>query len=101
MQGHDDLGDRCAKYYEKGARFAKWYEEWSNLLNYSLFNAYCFPMANELVFRRAVLKIGANEPSELSIQENARGLARYASICQVRPYILSNMSIMALFVESL
>jgi len=33
-------------------------------------------------FRRAVLKIGANEPSELSIQENARGLARYAAICQ-------------------
>jgi fructose-bisphosphate aldolase class I len=55
VQGHDDLGDRCAKYYERGARFAKW---------------------------RAVLKIGATEPSELSIQENARGLARYASICQ-------------------
>ncbi|KAK8959476.1 Fructose-bisphosphate aldolase cytoplasmic isozyme [Platanthera guangdongensis] len=54
-QGHDDLGKRCAKYYEAGARFAKW---------------------------RAVLKIGPNEPSQLSIDENARGLARYAIICQ-------------------
>lgn len=55
MQGHDDLGKRCAKYYEAGARFAKW---------------------------RAVLNIGPNEPSELSISLNAQGLARYAIICQ-------------------
>lgn len=55
-QGHDDLGKRCAKYYEAGARFAKW---------------------------RAVLKIGGpNEPSQLAISENANGLARYAIICQ-------------------
>lgn len=54
-QGHDDLGKRCAKYYDAGARFAKW---------------------------RAVLKIGANEPSQLSIDANADGLARYAIICQ-------------------
>ncbi|KAK1310545.1 Fructose-bisphosphate aldolase cytoplasmic isozyme [Acorus calamus] len=54
-QGLDDLGKRCAKYYEAGARFAKW---------------------------RAVLKIGPTEPSELSIHENAYGLARYAMICQ-------------------
>lgn len=54
-QGLDGLGDRCKKYYEAGARFAKW---------------------------RAVLKIGPNEPSELSIQQNAQGLARYAIICQ-------------------
>ncbi|XP_014504861.1 fructose-bisphosphate aldolase, cytoplasmic isozyme [Vigna radiata var. radiata] len=54
-QGLDGLGQRCAKYYEAGARFAKW---------------------------RAVLKIGPNEPSELSIHENAYGLARYAVICQ-------------------
>ncbi|BAF07044.2 fructose-bisphosphate aldolase 3, cytoplasmic [Oryza sativa Japonica Group] len=54
-QGHDDLGKRCAKYYEAGARFAKW---------------------------RAVLKIGPNEPSQLSIDLNAQGLARYAIICQ-------------------
>src|SRR4051812_23931316 len=54
-QGLDDLGQRCKKYYEAGARFAKW---------------------------RAVLKIGANEPSPHSIHENAYGLARYAAICQ-------------------
>lgn len=54
-QGLDGLGQRCAKYYEAGARFAKW---------------------------RAVLNIGANEPSELAIHENAYGLARYAVICQ-------------------
>ncbi|KAF7818747.1 fructose-bisphosphate aldolase 6, cytosolic-like [Senna tora] len=54
-QGLDDLGQRCRKYYEAGARFAKW---------------------------RAVLKIGPNEPSPLSIHENAYGLARYAVLCQ-------------------
>ncbi|KAI9122059.1 hypothetical protein K1719_006748 [Acacia pycnantha] len=54
-QGLDGLAQRCQKYYEAGARFAKW---------------------------RAVLKIGPNEPSELSIHENAYGLARYAVICQ-------------------
>ena len=54
-QGLDGLGQRCQKYYEAGARFAKW---------------------------RAVLKIGPNEPSELAIHENAYGLARYAAICQ-------------------
>ncbi|QCD98024.1 fructose-bisphosphate aldolase 6, cytosolic [Vigna unguiculata] len=54
-QGLDGLGQRCQKYYEAGARFAKW---------------------------RAVLKIGPNEPSELAIHENAYGLARYALICQ-------------------
>ncbi|CAA7397093.1 unnamed protein product [Spirodela intermedia] len=54
-QGLDDLGKRCAKYYEAGARFAKW---------------------------RAVLKIGPTEPSQLAISENANGLARYAIICQ-------------------
>ncbi|KAJ3681167.1 hypothetical protein LUZ60_015656 [Juncus effusus] len=54
-QGHDDLAKRCKKYYEAGARFAKW---------------------------RAVLKIGPTEPSQLSIDQNAQGLARYAIICQ-------------------
>jgi len=54
-QGLDGLGARCAKYYEAGARSAKW---------------------------RAVLKISANEPSQLAINENANGLARYAIICQ-------------------
>jgi len=55
-QGFDDLDVRCQKYYKLGARFAKW---------------------------RAVLKIsGTGCPSELAIQENAQGLARYAAICQ-------------------
>ncbi|GAQ84076.1 fructose-bisphosphate aldolase [Klebsormidium nitens] len=69
-QGHDGLGERCAKYYQAGARFAKW---------------------------RAVLKIDATSPSELSIQQNAQGLARYAIICQenglvpiVEPEILTD-----------
>ena len=55
-QGMDDLDMRCRKYYEAGARFAKW---------------------------RSVLKIDTskNQPSELSILENAVTLARYASIC--------------------
>ncbi|CAI9097808.1 OLC1v1034305C1 [Oldenlandia corymbosa var. corymbosa] len=54
-QGLDDLAKRCQEYYSAGARFAKW---------------------------RAVLKIGPNEPSQLAINENANGLARYAIICQ-------------------
>ncbi|KAH7421215.1 hypothetical protein KP509_13G046200 [Ceratopteris richardii] len=54
-QGLDGLGARCDQYYRMGCRFAKW---------------------------RAVLKIGENLPSPLAIQENAYGLARYASICQ-------------------
>ncbi|KAH7660269.1 Fructose-bisphosphate aldolase class-I protein [Dioscorea alata] len=54
-QGFDSLGSRCQQYYKAGARFAKW---------------------------RAVLKIGVIEPSALAIEENARGLARYAMICQ-------------------
>ena len=57
-QGIDDLGKRCAEYYKQGARFAKW---------------------------RAVLKIsdmsGAT-PSQLSIDQNAYTLARYAAVCQ-------------------
>jgi fructose-bisphosphate aldolase class I len=54
-QGLDGLAQRCQQYYAAGARFAKW---------------------------RAVLKISATEPSQLSINENANGLARYAIICQ-------------------
>jgi len=54
-QGLDDLAKRCAKYYAEGARFAKW---------------------------RAILRIGDGCPSDLAIQENAHGLARYACICQ-------------------
>lgn len=56
-QGLDNLDIRCKKYYEAGARFAKW---------------------------RAVLKVDTekNLPSDLAIHENAVTLARYASICQ-------------------
>jgi len=55
-QGADDLDARCKRYYEAGARFAKW---------------------------RAVYKISdAGAPSQLSIQQNAETLARYAVICQ-------------------
>lgn len=54
-QGLDGLAERCQAYYKAGARFAKW---------------------------RCVLKIAADEPSELAIDENANVLARYASICQ-------------------
>ena len=54
-QGLDNLEKRCNKYYQAGARFAKW---------------------------RSVLRIGKSEPSELSIHENATVLARYAVICQ-------------------
>jgi fructose-bisphosphate aldolase class I len=57
-QGIDGLDERCARYYEAGARFAKW---------------------------RSVLhikdSIGAT-PSQLAIDQNAQVLARYASICQ-------------------
>lgn len=54
-QGLTDLDKRTAKYYEAGARFAKW---------------------------RCVLKIQNNTISETSIKETAWTLARYAAICQ-------------------
>ena len=55
-QGLEELAERTAKYYERGARFAKW---------------------------RAVLQITPDGcPSDLAIKENAWGLARYARICQ-------------------
>lgn len=55
--GLDGLAERCAKYYEAGARFAKW---------------------------RAVIAIDTANgiPSQLAIDEQTCGLARYASICQ-------------------
>jgi len=53
--GLDDLAKRAKEFYERGCRFTKW---------------------------RAVLKIADGCPSEQAIQENAWGLARYASICQ-------------------
>jgi len=55
-QGLDGLGKRCAEYYKIGARFAKW---------------------------RAVLKITPGGcPTDFAVQETARSLARYGSICQ-------------------
>ncbi|KAH7647050.1 fructose [Cryptosporidium bovis] len=72
--GLDGLGERCKRYYEAGARFAKW---------------------------RAVLTIDQcnGKPSCLSITETAHSLARYAAICQenglvpiVEPEILTDGS---------
>ncbi len=54
--GLKGLAERAARYYERGARFAKW---------------------------RAVLRIRADGcPSELAVRENAWGLARYARTVQ-------------------
>ncbi|CDJ43237.1 Fructose-bisphosphate aldolase, related [Eimeria tenella] len=80
--GLDGLSERCRKYYEAGARFAKW---------------------------RAVLQIdaaaaggaaaaaAAAKPSPQAVAEVAHGLARYAAICQqqrlvpiVEPEILTD-----------
>ncbi|MBX6327536.1 MAG: fructose-bisphosphate aldolase class I [Pseudolabrys sp.] len=54
--GLDKLPDRLPKYYEQGARFAKW---------------------------RAVIDIGVGIPSYACILANAHALARYAALCQV------------------
>jgi fructose-bisphosphate aldolase class I len=53
--GLDHLAERLAKYYERGARFAKW---------------------------RAVIDIGQGIPSMTAISVNAHALARYAALCQ-------------------
>lgn len=55
--GLDGLPERCKKYYEQGARFAKW---------------------------RAVMRISKADgaPSDAAILENAHALARYAQISQ-------------------
>jgi len=71
-KGLDDLQERAAQAYAKGARFAKW---------------------------RNVLQLdpAKNLPSDLSIQDSVYTLARYASICQseglcpiVEPEIVPN-----------
>src|SRR6201987_1784227 len=49
------LAERLKKYYERGARFAKW---------------------------RAVIDIGNGIPSKTAIRVNAHALARYAALCQ-------------------
>jgi fructose-bisphosphate aldolase class I len=53
--GLDKLADRLPKYYDQGARFAKW---------------------------RAVIDVGAGIPSYDCIHANAHALARYAALCQ-------------------
>jgi fructose-bisphosphate aldolase, class I len=53
--GLDKLADRLPKYFEAGARFAKW---------------------------RAVIDIGAGIPTYSAIHANAHALARYAALCQ-------------------
>jgi fructose-bisphosphate aldolase, class I len=53
--GLDRLADRLPKYYEQGARFAKW---------------------------RAVIDIGQGIPTANGIKTNAHALARYAALCQ-------------------
>jgi len=70
--GLDDLQQRCAQAYERGARFAKW---------------------------RNVLQLDPEKglPSDLAIADTVHTLARYASICQseklvpiVEPEIVPN-----------
>ncbi|MBR0718438.1 class I fructose-bisphosphate aldolase [Bradyrhizobium liaoningense] len=53
--GLDKLAERLKKYFERGARFAKW---------------------------RAVIDIGNGIPSMTAISVNAHALARYAALCQ-------------------
>jgi fructose-bisphosphate aldolase class I len=53
--GLDKLAERLKKYYDRGARFAKW---------------------------RAVIDIGKDVPSMTAIHVNAHALARYAALCQ-------------------
>jgi fructose-bisphosphate aldolase, class I len=53
--GLDRLTERLKKYYQRGARFAKW---------------------------RAVIDIGNHVPSMTAIRVNAHALARYAALCQ-------------------
>src|SRR5205823_1435401 len=53
--GLDKLAERLKKYYERGARFAKW---------------------------RAVIDIGQHIPTVTAIHVNAHALARYAALCQ-------------------
>ncbi len=54
-EGLDGLRERLAEYRGLGARFAKW---------------------------RAVIRIGTNLPSRLTIDANVEALARYAALCQ-------------------
>src|SRR2546423_8680390 len=53
--GLDKLAERLKRYYERGARFAKW---------------------------RAVIDIGSGIPTATAIHTNTHALARYAALCQ-------------------
>jgi len=59
-EGLDGLGERLAKDYEKGARFAKW---------------------------RAVIDIADGIPTWGAVKANAHALARYAAICQANQIV--------------
>jgi len=54
-QGLDDLDARCKEYKRLGCQFAKW---------------------------RMVVSIGEDLPSTAAVEEGARGLAMYATVCQ-------------------
>jgi len=54
-EGLDGLRERCAEYFQLGARFAKW---------------------------RAVIRIGDGTPTPASVHVNAHALARYSAISQ-------------------
>jgi fructose-bisphosphate aldolase class I len=58
--GLDRLGERLAKYYERGARFAKW---------------------------RAVIDIADGIPTPGAVRVNAHALARYAALCQANQIV--------------
>jgi fructose-bisphosphate aldolase class I len=58
--GLDGLGERLLKYYERGARFAKW---------------------------RAVIDIADGIPSAGAVRANAHMLARYAALCQAHQIV--------------
>ncbi|NEX91622.1 class I fructose-bisphosphate aldolase [Caulobacter sp. 17J65-9] len=59
-EGLDGLGERLVKYYERGARFAKW---------------------------RAVIDIADGVPTWGAVKANAHALARYAAICQAHQIV--------------
>jgi fructose-bisphosphate aldolase class I len=58
--GLDRLAERLSKYYEQGARFAKW---------------------------RAVIDIAEGVPTHGAIKANAHALARYAALCQAHQIV--------------
>ncbi len=59
-EGLDGLGERLSKYYERGARFAKW---------------------------RAVIDIADGIPTWGAVKANAHALARYAALCQAHQIV--------------